>query len=415
MKIALKRGVSILLVLALVIGGTAFFSRALAMQEGPEKNGAFLQEDREYDVLLFGSSHMVNGIYPQLLWRDYGITAYNLAGHGCGLAASYWTMRLAVAQHKPKAAVLDVLFAQSNTTEMNISLAHELLDPYPLSKEKIRAVTDLYAGSADRAELLFPLDVYHNRWKELDSAMVDRGFSGETDLSPEKGAQVRVRVTPAAAQELIPQSQSMQERTLAMDYIEKFVTYCLDNDIVPVLTYLPCQISQEWQESCNAALELGRQLGAQVVDMQYMDLIDNDTDWYDEADHLNPSGVKKTTDCLGAFLRETLSLEDHRDSADWQADYARYEAFLVAQMQTCTDLNSLLSLADLTDATVTLAVPETYPLDRTTTAQLTHLGTRATVTQTQESQLTVTVSAPTGELWTTKQYTVGLKLLDSEE
>ena len=87
MKQFLKRTLSVLVLLGLVGSGVLFLTRALAMTEGPEKNGSFLKEDRDYDVLLFGSSHMVNGIYPMELWKDYGITAYNLSGHGAGLAA----------------------------------------------------------------------------------------------------------------------------------------------------------------------------------------------------------------------------------------------------------------------------------------------------------------------------------------
>ena len=109
MKSFLKRAVSVLVLLTLVCSGVLFLTRALAMTEGPEKNGSFLQEDRDYDVLFFGSSHAVNGIYPMELWKDYGITSYNLSGHGAGLAASYWTMRLATQYHKPRVAVLDVL------------------------------------------------------------------------------------------------------------------------------------------------------------------------------------------------------------------------------------------------------------------------------------------------------------------
>ena len=154
-----KRVISVLVLLALVISGVLFLSRALAITDGPEKNGAFLRDDRQYDVLLFGSSHMVNGIYPMELWKNYGITAYDLGGHGASLAASYWEMRLAVEKHKPKVAVLDVLFAGSDYTEMEMGLAHELFDPYPLSRLKIQAVRDIFANEGDRMELLFPLDV----------------------------------------------------------------------------------------------------------------------------------------------------------------------------------------------------------------------------------------------------------------
>ena len=396
MKTGIKRALSVLLLLTMVLSGGALLARTFAMQEGPEKNGPFLKEDRQYDVLLFGSSHMVNGIYPMQLWKEYGITSYNLSGHGCSLATSYWTMRLAVTYHKPKVAVLDVLFAQSGTKSMDISLAHELLDPFPMSKLKIEAVKDLYETDSQRAELLFPMDVYHNRWKELDSAMARRGVTGQTAFSPEKGAQARVDVVPTEAGEKIPQTQKMQEQTVGLEYVEKFVTYCLENGITPVLTYLPCEISQEWQASCNAALALGASLGAQIVDMQYQDLLDYETDWYDEGGHLNPSGAKKTTHCLGAFLRDTLALPDHRQedltAADWYGDYERYLAYLGGRFGELETLHQVLALATVEDFTVHLALGPGVEPDSLTEKQLLALGDRGALDRSaQEGSITVRV------------------------
>ena len=234
-----KRLISVLVLLAMVLSGLGFLGRTLAVADGPRKNGPFLRDDREYDVLFFGSSHMINGVFPMELWKDYGLTSYNLAGHGASLAASYWELRLAVQYHKPKVAVLDVLFAGSQTTEMSIGLAHEMLDSYPLSRLKVEAVRDLFEESGTRAEMLFPLDVYHSRWKDLDSEMVRRGLRGEKDDSPEKGGQIRAGLYPLAQEPLVPVTSRREESSIALTYVEKFVTYCMENDIVPVLTYLP--------------------------------------------------------------------------------------------------------------------------------------------------------------------------------
>ena len=414
MKTGIKRALSVVLLLAMVAIYVAFLARALAMQDGPEKNGAFLREDRQYDVLLFGSSHMVNGIYPMQLWKDYGITAYNLSGHGSSLATSYWTLRLAVEYRKPKVAVLDVLFAQSNTKSMDISLAHELLDPFPLSKRKIEAIRDLYEADSQRAELLFPLDVYHNRWKDLDGAMVRRGLTGETDLSPEKGAQARIDVVPTEAGEKIPRTQCMEEKTVALEYVEKFVVFCLENDIVPVLTYLPCEISPEWQESCNAALALGESLGAEIVDMQHMDLLNDETDWYDAGGHLNPSGAKKTTRCLGDFLRDRLSLPDHRQedltAADWGGDYTRYLAYLGGRFGELETLPQLLSLGTIDDFAVELWVGPGAALDLLTLQQLRQMGEKTRLYAGKEaSVVSVKVSGPNGQVLAEKRFSMALR------
>ena len=375
-----KRLVSVLVLLALVLGGVGFLGRALAKTEGPVKNGPFLADDRDYDVLFFGSSHMLNGVYPMVLWKDFGVTSYNLAGHGASVAASYWEMRLAVQTHKPKVAVLDVLFAGSNTTEMTIGLAHELLDVYPLSRLKAEAVCDLYESSGDRAELLFPLDVYHNRWKELDAEMVRRGSTGETAFSPEKGSQIRAALYPLEERTLIPEDQVRTEGSIALTYIEKFVTYCQENDIIPVLTYLPCHISEQWQLDCNAAIALGERLGAKTVNMQYMDFIDDATDWNDTGGHLNAGGARKATAYLGSFLREQCGLEDHRQEDAyglWNQDYEDYVNSLRSQMEFMDNAGEILSLAALEPFTLEAAVSERFS-DETILRQLKNLGVTPT-------------------------------------
>ena len=70
-----KRIVSVVLLLALVLSGVAFWSNALRMNDGYYKNTPFIREDRQYDVLFFGTSHVVNSVFPMQLWRDYGITS----------------------------------------------------------------------------------------------------------------------------------------------------------------------------------------------------------------------------------------------------------------------------------------------------------------------------------------------------
>ena len=59
-----------MVLLALLAGGLAFFSRALRVNDGYYKNRPFLEDDREYDVLIFGTSHIINGVLPMQLWKE---------------------------------------------------------------------------------------------------------------------------------------------------------------------------------------------------------------------------------------------------------------------------------------------------------------------------------------------------------
>jgi hypothetical protein len=54
------------------------------------KYANFFEQDEDFDVLFFGTSHVINGIFPMELWNDYGIVSYNFGGHGNEIATSYW-------------------------------------------------------------------------------------------------------------------------------------------------------------------------------------------------------------------------------------------------------------------------------------------------------------------------------------
>ncbi len=143
------RILSVLFTAALAIAGILIAARVTMRTDSDYKTDPFLQEDTDVDVLFLGTSHVINGIFPMQLWEDYGITSYNLGGHGITIATSYWILRNAIEVHKPKVAVLDVSLAESEYLAPSSEWAHDSLDAFPLTKTKIQAVQDLYPDDKD--------------------------------------------------------------------------------------------------------------------------------------------------------------------------------------------------------------------------------------------------------------------------
>lgn len=394
-----KRVVSVALLLALVLSGVAFWSNALRMNDGYYKNTPFVRDDRQYDVLFFGTSHVVNSVFPMQLWRDYGITSYNLAIHGGSIASSYWMLETALDYQKPKVAVMDVLLTKSNYMQTDLPMAHAAMDPFPLTVTKLRAIWDIYDSPKDRAELLFPLDVFHNRWKDLDTEMLKRGF-GESKVSPEKGGESRVRVYPLEEPLVVDASDAADGWTEGLRYLEKFILLCQQEGIAPVITYLPYRGAGDAEEQrySNAAIRLARSLGAQTIDLQHSDLLDDDTDWYDDGGHTNPLGAKKITGALGEYLAAAHDLPDHRDSGDWAADYEAYYAYQADNLQKTEDLWSALALLSVEDFTATVEIAPDYDMDPVTQKLLDAQGDRLTEGAGETSgRLTLTVYGKGGE------------------
>ena len=333
-----KHACSILLLIIMIFLGIVFLQKATMRDSSGFKYRPFLQEDTEYDVLFFGTSHVINGIFPMQLWNDYGITSYNFGGHGNSLAMAYWTMVNAVEYHKPKIAVLDVLGAGANSPSMKVGNAHLSMDAFPISRTKISAVCDIFPDDKGaQVELLFPLCIYHNRWNEITPTMLQAGLNIYSESSKEKGAESRMKVGTPNTMELIPESEMMDQNTIGLSYVRKFITYCEEKDIIPIIINIPYPSNYGEQRAANAAIKFARDNHVSAINFQYLDIVDFDIDCYDSDSHLNPSGARKVTDYLGKYLTSHYALTDHRNDPTyigWKSDYADYYNYLVYNIKS---------------------------------------------------------------------------------
>lgn len=405
-----RQAVSILLLLAMMAGGLVFLSRALRVNDGYHKNRPFLEDERDYDVLFFGTSHIINSVLPMQLWKEYGITSYNLGIHGGSIACSYWMMRNAVEQHKPKIAVMETFLAHAQYTSMETALAHAAFDPFPMNKTKVQGILDAFPKNSDRYELFFPLDVFHNRWKYLNTERLYRGIGQEAPDSREKGGELRLAVTANSSPILVPADQYPEESdTVALQYLRKFITYCQEEDIIPVIVYIPIRdgYSEDYQRYSNLAMRVAREMGAATLDLQHKDLIDEDTDWYDNVSHLNPLGAKKVTRAVGDYLTENYALESHADNPDWAQDYAQYTAWLEETMTSAEDIWEILSLLGVEEFTAKAEIPETFRMNPLAEKVLSNLGDRVeTVTVPTGNNWQLTVYGPEGQILNQKTFWV---------
>lgn len=378
-----RKGFSILFLLIGIFVGVLFLNRAVMRDQSGFKYRPFFEQDTEYDVLFFGTSHVINGIFPMQLWKDYGITSYNFGGHGNIIPLSYHVMLNAIEYHKPKIAVLDVYYAEKNTMKQNISQGHLSMDAFPLTKTKWNAIRDVYfKDKKSQMEMFFPFSVYHNRWKEWNADMVKAGFGLHFSSTKEKGAESRIGVAVPNEMLRLPMTAQLEERTLALDYIEKFIQYCWAHSIEPVLINIPYPASEEAQKAANAAMALGKGLGVRCINYQYLDLVDFDIDCYDSYSHLNPSGARKISDHLGRYLTEKFELEDHRKEVEyqnWNQDYQEYVGFLTEKIKNTTDYKSMLMLLNNQNFRGELEVTEDYVPDRTEKKLMEQLGNHLVV------------------------------------
>ena len=297
---------------------------AMRRSDGEAKYSAFFEEKRGFDVFFLGTSHMMDSVMPMELWRDFGFTSYNLANPAETLEATYWTLRLALETHVPKAVVVDVAYIGKAQSEVSTRrMGHLFMDEIPLSPLKLKAIWELYPEN-ERAEFVFPLVTYHTRWEELFD-----GGEPMTDAQPiTRGAELRCgRSAPG------PYARTTQmdlTDTTGKQALYRMIDLCRERGIEIVLTALPYPTDDASQRMMNSAQVIADETGAEFLNLFDVEgLVDFRTDCYDEASHLNPDGASKVTRYLGEYLAARFGFENRRTDAayaDWEADLAAYEA-----------------------------------------------------------------------------------------
>ncbi|MBQ3670762.1 MAG: hypothetical protein II921_04715 [Treponema sp.] len=362
MKMTSKQFLALVSTTLLTIGALSIAIRTFSFKDREFKYRPFFRNKTEYDVLFFGTSHVINGVFPMQLWHDWGITSYNFGEHGTPIPTSYWVMRNAVRYHKPKIAVLDINSIVENVPYIE-SWLRLSLGTFPLNLEKLRAIRDL-TKPTDYMKFLFPYETYHNRWKEMSIA--DRWDSlFHTDSTHEMGADSRSLVAKPAAVSL-KSDNPLEKKTVSMEYIKKFVFFCRENNIVPILINIPYPADEQQQRGANSARILAEELDVPYYNMLHMNIVDYDTDLSDPDSHLNPSGAYKVTEYIGQVLHDDFNVEDHRPDADyenWNEFYNSYREFLVENFYAHNNFKERLMLLTTSNFSAHIFLSEGTVLD----------------------------------------------------
>lgn len=338
MKSYIKAAVWLLALILCLFG----MDQALRRGDGKLKYQAFFEEKMDYDIFFLGTSHMMDAVYPIELWRDYGITSYNLGNTAEPMDNTYWTLRLASAYHVPKVVVIDVAYMDRiQTTQMHTyQFAHGFLDEIPLSLDKIRAVWSIFPDGK-RAEFIFPLALYHTRWEEL----FDGPQQANTNAVPWMfGAELRIgRSEPAP---FVRTKEWAQQTLNGEGALREIIALCRDKGMEPVLTGIPYPADEAQQQVINRAQVLADELNVPYVNLFDVEgLVDFQTDCYDAASHLNPDGATKVTAYLGEWLTVHFDLADKRGDvryAHWDAALDEYEKMRKVQWGEMSLIDGLL-------------------------------------------------------------------------
>lgn len=292
-----------------------------------EKTADFFNQDENFDVLFFGSSHTIDGIFPMELWNDYGIVSYNLGNYSERIVTTYYNMLLALKYTEPKLVVIDACLASSTEKIRNDKKEHlyNMLDSYPISYTKYEAIKDLFNNENvldNEINFLFNFSLYHSRWNELTK----EDFINDNNKA--KGAETMISIsTPNEMSNFNNVNTYSGKETINMEYLRKIITYCQENEIEVLITYLPYPATDEDIGVSKYVQAICDEYDVNYINFLSMDTVNYNTDCYDSGSHLNPSGARKVTDYIGKYIMENYDIPDQRENEVynfWYEDYDEY-------------------------------------------------------------------------------------------
>ena len=119
----------------------------------------------------------------------------------------------------------------------------------------------------------------------------------------------------------------MEPGTTGEQYLRRMIENCQDRGIEVLLTYLPFPANEGQQMEANYVYDIAEEYGVNYINFLDLDLINYQTDLFDEVSHLNPSGARKVTDYLGEYLISNYDISDQRNNEDYSFWYEDYEEY----------------------------------------------------------------------------------------
>lgn len=284
------------------------------------------EETTDIDVLLSGSSHIMNSVFPYILWRDYGITSYNGGRSGQTIELTYFVLKELTKDIVPKVLVLDIS-KPSNTSDGKLYVAdgniHRSLDFMPYDDVKLElAMLAANTRDGNLLDYLSNFYTYHERWKELkeDDFVID--------YNRQKGANINTGSYPV--DELLIYPDEYDDKTSEYDeckYLIKILDLCDEKGIECYVVNIPYpEEDREKQAIIHSMMKIANERGVKSCNLlDNMDEIGLDikSDFAD-CDHTNPLGAKKITDYIAKKLISEYQIADHRNDevyAGWN-DFA---------------------------------------------------------------------------------------------
>lgn len=318
--------VAFLLAAALLLHLAAAVLRPLHMNYGSTWEQYLAEPKDSIDVLFLGSSYAYCDWNPGVMYDESGLTGYVMGGSEQTPAITYWYLKEALKTQSPTVVVMEAssLFFDRYRNYTQINLGY-----MPWGMNRVRAILEC-AEPDKKLGLFFDLYFYHDRWKELTAADVEKIFPAGADHL--KGHTAVDQVFPALEYSQEPfLNELTQSEEVCRENLEDFARIaqlCREEGIDLIVTVNPTysQYPQAVYDELEAAVTANE--GVRFLDWRngfdQMGL-DVSKHLYDGG-HLNQDGAQIFSAYTGRFLRE-LGYEPRPQTEENEAAWEETAAY----------------------------------------------------------------------------------------
>ncbi len=283
-------------------------------------NGFYNEKKNDVDMVIIGSSNSFCTIDPRILYKDYGIAAYDFGSSLQPMEISLLYLKEAFKRQQPKVVAFEVNMLVGDTNDLGEEALRWGYTDIPLSIDKLKSIYHSLGNGKMGAEYfsyVFPVFRYHNRWKELTKTDFTYFYKDKTNYTKgylETGTVYGEGVNLSSYYNECDAWISDEN----MACFDEMLKLCEENGAKLLLFKSP---REGWYSAYTELVEkLAAERGLLFVDYNKLYCengieLDLAQDFRD-TEHLNDYGAAKVTRHLGDYVCQNYDMPDRRGDAE---------------------------------------------------------------------------------------------------
>lgn len=303
-------------------------------------------EDNTVDVLALGSSHSYEGINTAVLWKEYGITGFNLCNPAQPIWNTYYYLEEALKTQTPKVIILDTYMLYISDEYSDTGTGIQNTYGLKWSQTRIDAIKASFDMDKYGYQFFFSWLQYHSRYSDVVKSDFYSYQGNEARYKNYKGFYCYFSTTEIEDKDYTNLDELGTIPEKSEKYYKMIIELAQANNIPIIITAIPFAADSFNIKYINTAAKIAEEYGVPFYNFmrEYKDelALDYSTDFANKQ-HLNHKGNTKLTRFFADIISEKYKITDKRGDekySSWEEDAKVY----YAQLEN-TAISSLPSLS----------------------------------------------------------------------